>query len=215
MCDKYSIANVYQNSSGLAELPGDDFMVAMGQWALGDHNFIDNTFMHELGHNINLRHGGTEDRNFKPNYNSIMNYWYQFCGTDTNDNVIPDNALDYSRGVHISLDENSLSEPNGVTGSGPAINWNLDGDATDINLSRNINCRLTNTFADSTCGTHAQQNTTCGTTGQCYDSTCNTLTDPNDWSLLGLANLGDADLAAAREIIHCWLEDEESLHEPE
>jgi probable HAF family extracellular repeat protein len=216
LCDKYSIAGTYENSSGLAELPGDDFIVAMGQWATGNHNFIGNTLMHELGHNIGLRHGGTENRNFKPNYNSIMNYWYQFCGTDGNDDVVPDNGLDYSRGVHIALNENALDETEGVTGliTGPAINWNLDGDATDIFLARNINCRLTSTFADSTCGVHTQQNEPCGTAGACHDDTCDTLTDPNDWGLINLASLGDADLAALREIIHCRLDDRRGRRGP-
>ena len=30
--------------------------------------------MHELGHTLNLRHGGFEDDNCKPNYISVMNY---------------------------------------------------------------------------------------------------------------------------------------------
>ncbi|MEU8382158.1 hypothetical protein [Streptosporangium sp. NPDC048865] len=32
------------------------------------------TLMHELGHNLNLRHGGDDDVNCKPNYVSVMNY---------------------------------------------------------------------------------------------------------------------------------------------
>jgi hypothetical protein len=38
------------------------------------------TFLHELGHSIGLRHGGYEDTNFKPNYQSVMNYAYQLTG---------------------------------------------------------------------------------------------------------------------------------------
>jgi hypothetical protein len=124
MSDKYSVAGAYQNSSGLAELAGDDLLVSMGQWALGDHDFIGNTIMHELGHNLVLRHGGNEQRNFKPNYNSVMNYWYQFCGTDLDFDVIPDNGLDFSRGVNVSLNESSLVEAAGVTGVGPGIDFN-------------------------------------------------------------------------------------------
>ena len=40
--------------------------------------------MHELGHNLGLHHGGSVDTNYKPNYNSIMNYRYQFPGVDNN-----------------------------------------------------------------------------------------------------------------------------------
>lgn len=34
-------------------------------------------FAHELGHTLNLRHGGDTDTNCKPNYYSIMNYAFQ------------------------------------------------------------------------------------------------------------------------------------------
>jgi hypothetical protein len=53
------------------------------------------TFMHELGHNLNLRHGGIDDMNYKPNYLSIMSYTFQFDWI-----VGPGNRpLDYSRWV--------------------------------------------------------------------------------------------------------------------
>lgn len=34
------------------------------------------TFVHELGHNLGLGHGGDTEQNFKPHYMSIMNYRY-------------------------------------------------------------------------------------------------------------------------------------------
>ena len=76
-------------SSGLAELNGNDLMVSLGEWSLsstntGETNKLINiqasTLMHELGHNLGLRHGGNEDSNHKPNYFSIMNYTYQVYG---------------------------------------------------------------------------------------------------------------------------------------
>jgi hypothetical protein len=54
------------------------------------------TFLHELGHSLGLFHGGSKDpdcglmnpatgelweRNFEPNYHSLMNTRHQFCGT--------------------------------------------------------------------------------------------------------------------------------------
>ena len=36
--------------------------------------------MHELGHNLGLRHGGDDLPNFKPNYLSVMNYSFQLTG---------------------------------------------------------------------------------------------------------------------------------------
>ncbi len=200
MADSYSVGGTYQNSSGLAELPGDDLIVSMGQWTTGNDNFIGNTFMHELGHNLDLRHGGFENRNFKPNYNSIMNYWYQFCGADINLNVIPDDVTDYSRGLNINLDEELLNESIGVTGGGPGIDWNGDGDAFDF-IARNINCRLTNTFANSNCGNHQKQPSLCGSFGVCYDSSCDLLQDHDDWANVELNHLLDPD--GPGEVVHC------------
>jgi hypothetical protein len=37
-------------------------------------------FIHELGHNLGLRHGGADDVNNKPNYYGIMNYRWAFRG---------------------------------------------------------------------------------------------------------------------------------------
>lgn len=79
-------------SSGVAEINGNDLIVALGGWGLNDQtlnrrnalvNYQASTLMHELGHNLGLRHGGFEDGpngNFKPNYFSIMNYAYQLTG---------------------------------------------------------------------------------------------------------------------------------------
>ncbi len=50
---------------GEGEIGGNDFI---------SHNLDGGTLMHELGHNLNLHHGGTEDTNCKPNYLSVMNY---------------------------------------------------------------------------------------------------------------------------------------------
>ncbi len=60
---------------------------------VGDQDEQEGTFMHELGHNLNLRHGGIDNINYKPNYLSIMNYTFQFDW-----NVGAGNRpLDYSR----------------------------------------------------------------------------------------------------------------------
>lgn len=82
-------ANAGQGGSGNAELGGNDLVVALGRLNLTltpqqnlnrTINFQSSTLMHELGHNLGLRHGGFEDANYKPNYLSIMNYYYQFDG---------------------------------------------------------------------------------------------------------------------------------------
>src|SRR6185369_4859250 len=69
--------------SGYAEMNGDNFIVGREvvrniQEARGDAvQFEAGIVMHELGHNLGLRHGGFEDTNYKPNYLSVMNYAFQ------------------------------------------------------------------------------------------------------------------------------------------
>lgn len=116
------------------------------------------TLMHELGHNLNLRHGGGDCTNYKPNYLSIMNYWFQFSG------ILPGGGLDYSRVALPDLDERNvggtgqLDETVGIqdgtddtrfvcsdwsarteAGTGP-IDWNCDNDGgVDTAVSENVN----------------------------------------------------------------------------
>ena len=56
-----------QPAGGQAEIGGNDLVVwnTVSQGA---------SLMHELGHTLNLRHGGDSDENCKPNYLSLMNY---------------------------------------------------------------------------------------------------------------------------------------------
>ena len=81
--------------------------------------------MHELGHNLNLRHGGNVDENCKSNYLSVMNYMFQFP------NYVSDRHLDYSRSQLNTINENSLDEPTGISPAsdapGQMSNWGLNG----------------------------------------------------------------------------------------
>ena len=197
-CDRYSINGNPTGSSGLGELPGDDTIVAMGQYVIGDDDRIGNTIMHELGHNLILRHGGNQNLNYKPNYNSVMNYANQFCGADGDFDSIPDGLANYSHGVNIVLNENLLIEADGVTGVGPEIDWNNDGDTEDM-IARNITCDPTNSW---TCNNQARQSAPCGSMGGCNDSSCSTLSDWDDWGNLVLQGIHDTDFAP-REIIFC------------
>ena len=52
-------------AGGQGEIGGNDFV---------SHNLDAGTLMHELGHTLNLQHGGTDSVNCKPNYYSVMNY---------------------------------------------------------------------------------------------------------------------------------------------
>ena len=107
-------------ASGLAELPGNDFMVTLGSWfhttnasALdrrsgGSPEQQAAAFMHELGHNLGLQHGGGDDINFKPNYFSVMNYAWQMPSLNYGW------RLDYSRERLPTLDERNLDERHGL-----------------------------------------------------------------------------------------------------
>ena len=120
-------------SSGLAEIPGDDLVVSLGASIWGDLNGHDvgsedqqkGTLMHELGHNLNLRHGGDVDENCKSNYLSVMNYLFQFP------NYVSDRRLDYSHSQLNTINENGLNEQNGLSpASNPSdqrSNWGLNG----------------------------------------------------------------------------------------
>lgn len=106
-------------TSGVAELPGNDFTVTLGNpfWRTGPGGVNPptlrteaGTFMHELGHNLGLYHGGGDSVNCKPNYISIMNYTRQTAG------VVPSAELDYSESALPTLDETNLNELVGLQG---------------------------------------------------------------------------------------------------
>jgi hypothetical protein len=106
------------STSGEAELPGNDFTITLGHsaWRTGatssgppKRRDEAGTFMHELGHNLALMHGGGDGVGCKPNYLSVMNYTRQTTGQITA-------QLDYSDAVLPTLDENGLNEFLGVQG---------------------------------------------------------------------------------------------------
>lgn len=117
--------NTSSDSSGQAELGGDDLIVSL--YCYGSTTNVANTIMHEVGHNLGLRHGGDTDLpNYEPNYNSVMNYRYQFPGVDTDCTPPGNGKLDYSRGQRAALNESALVESAGICG-GVAWDWNGNG----------------------------------------------------------------------------------------
>ena len=126
------------SSSGLAEINGDDLITATHTFYTNDLA-VAGTIQHELGHNLNLRHGGNVNTNRKPNYNSVMSYNYQFYGVDDDCTPQENGVLDYSHGVNPPLDEENLNETLGICGGAPGWDWNQDGDALDVGLIADIN----------------------------------------------------------------------------
>src|ERR1700730_1614725 len=110
-------------TSGISRgIPERDFVVSLGEWTnhVGTVQEQAGTFMHELGHNINLRHGGVDNINYKPNFLSIMNYLFQTRGLrKTIAGVTQDGVFDYSRFLLPALDETALNERTGLHGGAP------------------------------------------------------------------------------------------------
>ncbi len=120
--------------SGAAELPGYGFVVsgsaidAVAGILEGRILLEGGIFMHELGHNLGLRHGGDTDQLYKPNYMSVMNYSY-LNGIATS--PVPGTLMgplthrvDYSDRVLPTLDESNLDEFSGVgAGDGDIVRW--------------------------------------------------------------------------------------------
>ncbi len=145
--------NLKGGFSGIAEVGGNDLIVSLGNWTGSVGTPLDKagTFMHELGHNLGLEHGGGDEVNNKPNYLSVMNYSFQLVG------LPPAATLDYSRAALPNLFETNLDEnlgiqdgalstffwcPNGLQATGlgtGAIDWNCTAPATQTGITADIN----------------------------------------------------------------------------
>lgn len=118
-------------STGIAELPGNDLIVSLGR-AYFDPiatppylpEVVAGVLLHELGHTLNLHHGGHAETSRSPNYISVMNPAFQpviFRGdvpgaTACRCQSGPDSVgccprrVDYSHRVLPTLDETALDE---------------------------------------------------------------------------------------------------------
>jgi hypothetical protein len=163
------------SGSGCAEVGGDDAVVTLGSFATTTVDGVSHnrgttdqqagTLMHEFGHTLGLRHGGSDGINCKPNYRSVMSYTRQFAGSP-----ISNRRLDYSR-FRVDLDEAKLNESQGlgthvtdpslaaispyfplqdqiafgpnawsvVTTTGLNINWDRDKQTAEASVAANIN----------------------------------------------------------------------------
>jgi hypothetical protein len=122
--------------SGISRgIPAGDFLITLGSGCkqpggpdctLGPSHQA-GTFMHELGHNLGLGHGGADSLNRKPSYLSVMNYTFQFPWLVKSD---LSRVLDYSR-FAISVDENALDEQLGFPSPMAARDFLTDGHCPD------------------------------------------------------------------------------------
>lgn len=140
-------------------IPSSDFVVTLGGWPTpgGTPDQRVGTFIHEIGHNFGLKHGGSDHVGYKPNHLSVMNYSFQTRG-------IPfrtEQRFDFQRFALPGLDETRLDEAQGL-GRGPfllgytiifrsaqdvfteavahgAIDWSLDGSINTAPVAADIN----------------------------------------------------------------------------
>jgi hypothetical protein len=97
-------------ASGISRgIGGTDLLITLGNFTGGVGSVQEQagTLMHELGHNLGLRHGGCDDANFKHGYASIMNYAFQMEGLVRGGRR---GVLDFSRGAPPVLDD-ALAPP--------------------------------------------------------------------------------------------------------
>ncbi|NOK15858.1 hypothetical protein [Corallococcus carmarthensis] len=181
------------NSSGISRgIPAHDFVVTLGFAGGVTELQLAGTLMHELGHNIGLRHGGTDDANFKPNYLSIMNYEYQFYGFGIGG---LNNVLDYSRVQVAAFNELSVNEGAAFT---PA------GTTTEADLARISGLRFNDAQVTGNASTNLDFNNNGAVDGATYgrDFNRNGVADvfpatQNDWLALAYDGGGQIGFATA------------------
>jgi len=148
------------NSGESRTVPGSDFVISLGSWE-GGHGSLaqqSGTFLHELGHNLNLLHGGSDEVNWKPNHLSVMNYQFQMSGVMRDGTKrfmlspmrcsdLNEKALGEQTGVPCVIDEPFTSHSYSTLVSGTwhqvntAIDFNQDGriESDDERVSCDLN----------------------------------------------------------------------------
>jgi hypothetical protein len=142
----YSFNGNFTSSSGIADLPGRAHLVTLGSFAGQTGTFSNQvgTFIHEFGHNLGQRHGGADNGNYKPNYLSVMNYFYQLWGIGPSllaqgfaSTASGFDDFSYSHGLLPSLDESNLDESFGI-GLGHGVDWNCNNVFNEMSVAKDL-----------------------------------------------------------------------------
>lgn len=160
------ISDVSLNAAGTDfNGPGDDCIVSFDNFAAAFQTVRSGaeTLMHELGHNLQQRHGGANHFQRNPPYSSVMSYSWQLrtgrnnatrvarpvcvpfyygqTGATEVNGALPaavGTIIDYSEGMGANLNEGGLSENAGVCNN-VAVDWDGDGVTDAANVSADIN----------------------------------------------------------------------------
>jgi hypothetical protein len=211
------------SASGCAELFGNDFMVSLGSWdppnpsitghtgGVGSRAQQAGTFMHELGHNLGLRHGGVDNVNCKPQHLSVMNYAYQFP------NIVTDRPLSYSSaalgadptlqcglpaGTPTGLNEACLNEVLGIGNAtsvkiafGPPAGVPAKTTIASVTIAPNGPVNWNKNSSASDANVARDINNMTSSSGGCPTSSGEFLEGSNDWQILQLNLRASTDFA--------------------
>ena len=140
------------------------------------------TFMHELGHQFGLHHGGTDEVLNKPNYLSVMNPLFQFDGFGRDGNPV---TFDYSRFAldldELHLNRQGLTSDKALAGYASRFYCDCKDQLTEDILS------LTGPVTDWSCAWASSKsvgNLRHDMNGSCTEET---LRGAEDWSRISLA----------------------------
>jgi uncharacterized repeat protein (TIGR01451 family) len=181
---------------GWGEIGGNDFI---------EYNHDSGTIMHELGHTLNLRHGGDVNDNCKPVYVSVMNYDIQFGINQAGGGTI----IDYSpprfpggRGfaplptiVEDDINESIILDSTDafnrfvfVNSIGNKIQWQLNGQDIDGDgIVDGVNWNSNSTPGEDGLTVNVDTSGSGGRPALCANADDDsTLTGHDDWSVIAL-----------------------------